>query len=119
MAKPTKDLVQEWDRKLAESGFKEIEDRDSPREMLKSWHSTMFIHRYDQERFTARQKYFELATHFLHRHRFDSTLEQQIWFLHAEGRSLREIAAETGKTSKDGALKVVRKLQKAMRDENG
>jgi hypothetical protein len=86
--------------------------------MLKSWHSTLFIHRYDRERFTARQHYFELVTQFLHSHEFESDLEREIWFLHSEGKSLRDIAKETGQVSKDGALKIIRKLQRSMRDGN-
>lgn len=113
---PPRSLVIEWDQKLRESGFIDIEDRDSPREMLKSWHSTLFIHRFDQERFSARQQYFELVTQFLHSYEFDSELEREIWFLHSEGKSLREIAKITGQVSKDGALKIIRKLLRAMKD---
>lgn len=116
--KPPKSLVTEWDQRLKESGFQDIEDRDSPREMLKSWHSTLFIHRYDKERFSARQQYFELATQFLNAHEFNSDLEREVWFLHSEGKSLREIANETGKVSKDGALKIIKSLRKAMKDGN-
>lgn len=117
-AKPPKALQDEWDAKLKASGFEDIEDRDSPREMLKSWHSTIFINKFDSARFAAKQKYFEMVTHFLNAHTFTSDLEHQVWLLHSEGKSLREIARETGKVSKDGALKIIRKLLIEMRDRN-
>lgn len=116
VGKPPKELQNHWYQKLKENGFNDIEDTSSPREMLKSWHSTLFIHRYEKERFTARQQYFEIVTQFLHSHEFESELEREIWFLHSEGKSLREIATITGEVSKDGALKIIRKLLRSMKD---
>lgn len=112
--KPPKDLQDKWDAILKREGFEDIEDRHSPREMLKSWHSTMFIHRFDKERFSARQQYFEIATHFLGQYEFESETDREVWFLHSEGKSLRDIATITKKVSKDGALKIIKRLQKAM-----
>jgi hypothetical protein len=86
--------------------------------MLKSWHSTLFIHRYDKERFQAREEYFRMVTHFLSTFEFESTLERDVWTLHSEGKSLREIASITNQVSKDGALKIIRRLQRAMKDGN-
>jgi hypothetical protein len=87
--------------------------------MLKQWHSTMFIHRFDKERFEAKQTYFEHASNFLHTHRFELHIDREVWALHAEGKSLREIAKllsnDTFQLSKDGALKIIRKLQRKMR----
>lgn len=113
-----KTLQDEWYARLKAEGFNDIEDTNSPRQMLKSWHSTLFIHRFDKERFNARQQYFEMATHFLHSFKFASALERHIWELHADGKSLREIAKTTTQVSKDGALKMIKKLQRAMRDGN-
>lgn len=119
MAKlPPKSLVAEWDSILKKDGFVDIEDRDSPNEWLKTWHSQIFANRYNQELFHARQHYFEMATHFLHSYEFDSELEREVWFLHSEGKSLREIARATGKVSKDGALKIIHRLTRAMKDGN-
>lgn len=117
LKKPPKSLQDEWDQKLRDSGFEDIEDRHSPREMLKTWHSTQFARRFNKERFDARRDYFDRATHFLHSHPFRSVLEKTIWELHSEGKSLREIAKETGKVSKDGALKVIRALLIEMKNK--
>lgn len=112
-------LRREWDKKLKESGFEDIEDRESPREMLKSWHSTKFFYRFDEDRFLARKDYFELATQFLGTHRFESEIDREVWRLHTEGESLRKIAnhltSQGSPMSKDGALKIIRALLKAMR----
>lgn len=115
-----RDLQREWDEKLKKAGFEDIEDRNSPREMLKAWHSTMFVHRFDEGKFTARQRYYEMATHFLQSHRFESEVEREVWRLHADGESLRKIASQVSEAgmaiSKDGALKIIRSLLKAMKE---
>lgn len=116
--KPPKELQAKWDKILRDSGFVDIEDRSSSREMLKSWHSTLFIHRFDKDRFEARQTYFHLATQFLYAYEFESELDEEIWRLHSDGLSLREIAKQTGKVSKDGAQKIIHRLQRAMKDQN-
>lgn len=118
MTKPPKDLISHWYKRLKDEGFEDIEDTNSPNGMLKSWHHFRFQAQYDPDTFSAREKYYQLATHFLHSHTFHSELERQVWFLHSEGKSVREIAKETGEVSKDGALKIIKALQRAMRDDN-
>ncbi len=113
--KPPKALQDEWDRILKASGFEDIEDRNSPNEMLKTWHSSHFARRYNPETFEAKKVYFDDATEFLNTYKFKTRLERTIWELHTEGRSLREIAKETGKVSKDGALKIIKQLLLEMR----
>jgi len=78
--------------------------------MLKSWHSTKFINKFDDTRFMARQAYFDDARDFLLSHYFKTNIEKEVWRLHSEGLSLREIAKEAGSLSKDGAMKIIKSL---------
>lgn len=112
--RPPKALRDEWYKKLKEQGFEDIEDINSPREMLKTWHSRDFARRFNEDRFSAKQEYFLAAVHLLERFKFETALDKEIWTLHADGKSLREIAAITQRVSKDGALKVIRRIQKYM-----
>lgn len=95
------ELTAIWDKKLADSGFVDIEDRRADGNPLKSWHSRYFQCRYTPDEFSAKREYYELAQTFLHEHFFsEETLDyfgiidrdKEVWTLHAEGRSIREIA---------------------------
>lgn len=103
--KSFKSLQAEWDKKLKASGFEDIEDRNSDKEFLKSWHSDYFRCRYTTDEFEAKREYYEMACRFLHEVFFDSdTLlffgvrdeEREIWELHSKGNSIRDIAALLG-----------------------
>lgn len=87
-------LKKTWYKKLEKSGFDEIEDVDSPKEMLKSWHSYKFNPNSSwlDQQIAAKRTYFENAAWFLDNHCFDTSLEKRIWACHAEGLSYRETA---------------------------
>lgn len=80
-------LEAEWDKKLADSGFQDIEQRKDGN--LKFW-STIFVNRHTFSRLDAKQAYYRAAGHFLHDHKFTS-YERKVWELHAEGISMRNI----------------------------
>lgn len=92
--KPFKDLQAEWDKKLAESGFKDIEQRDGN---LKDWDSHRFRMRYDKFSFESRRDYYIAAEHFLNSHGFSNKKELMIWKLHSEGVSMRSIVIQLEK----------------------
>lgn len=118
--KPPKELIRFWYQRLREEGFEDIEDTDSPRQLLKEWHSTKFLDHADGVRSSARQKYYEMATHFLHAHQFESEMEYTIWEMHSNGLSLRKIAKEVSSQkrtfSKDEVAKIIKTIRGKMRD---
>ena len=90
MPKPTKEflaLQKLWDKKLAASGFEDIEQRDGN---LKTWASLFTRGATADVTVEAKQEYFRAAGHFLHRHRF-TAFEKKVWALHAEGLSVRNV----------------------------
>lgn len=131
MSKPDnpnlKALKKVWYQKLKESGFEDIEDVHSPREYLKTWHSHYFENRYTPETFASKAEYYQRAARFLYEYHFEwfegSTLvnhyEREIWRMHSEGMSFREIANNLImrgiSTNKDKVNKVVVKLIDIMR----
>lgn len=94
-------LYQTWNKKLKASGFEDVEEPQSPREMLKRWHGHYFRTRMTPLEFDAKQTYYYLAEHFLTSHEFKTAREKKIWALHAEGRDARDIAKQVrrGKTT--------------------
>lgn len=87
--KPEFDKLQaEWDKKLAESGFEDAEQRDGN---LKLWSSMLFKVHHNPTLYQAKEEYYRLAGQFLHDHKFVDDTERAIWELHAEGTSMRDI----------------------------
>jgi hypothetical protein len=80
-------LQAKWYEKLAKTGFEDVEEANSPKELLKCWHSTWFRTRGTPEQFAEKQQYYATAREILANHRFDSAKEKRIWALHSEGYS--------------------------------
>lgn len=83
-----KQLQDEWYAKLQEDGFKDIED-----------HKTGFVeppfrHRsYKADvQYEATEEYFRLCRHYLTNGAFKSDLDKEIWSMHTEGATYRNIA---------------------------
>ncbi len=120
-SKEFKALQAEWDKKLADSGFEDAE-KDG---YLKVWSRHIFGQQTDGSYYheklpyyKAKEKYFEMAVHFLNDHTFKDILDKFIWERHSEGGSMMEIVAEL-KTkdihySKSGIHKIVARLAKLM-----
>ena len=90
MPHSTKDFLKlqaEWDRKLAESGFIDAEQRDGK---LKTWHKNDMLER-DPVDIQSRTLYYQAAGRFLHDYTFPTDLERQIWAAHIEGLTVRAI----------------------------
>lgn len=89
-----KALQREWYDKLKETGFDDIEDTNSPREMLKTWHSRCFLNKNEVET-SAKAEYYTNAQQVLYSYKFRTMADQMLWEYHANGLSIREIAAAT------------------------
>lgn len=109
-----KRLKDKWYKKLEATGFEDIEDVNSPREMLKRWDSTWFFNNCDELQFKTRHRYFIMATHFLNSHDFESRFERRIWSLHCEGFSCREIASvvDSSKTTVNDIIVFLKKIMR-------
>ncbi len=103
-AQDLKALQKIWYQKLKESGFDDIEDTSSKREYLKNWESTYFYRRYDPMSFEMKQEYYRQANLFLNEYKFEwirgssiiNWMEKEIWRLHADGSSIRDIELALG-----------------------
>lgn len=83
-----KALQRKWYKKLAASGFEDIED--SPH-TLKRYDSSFFQQTYDPDSYVAKERYFSLATQLLHTYKFTSARQRRVWELHCEGWSVEDI----------------------------
>lgn len=84
-----------WYQKLKETGFQDIEDTQSEQRFLKQWHSRYFFIRNTPEEYQENMDYFDMSLHFYWNYAdFQNQREKQIWWLHCQGMSRREIAAD-------------------------
>jgi len=126
-------LIKEWDLRLKESGFVDIENRKNNAlrgsggdvylgnktiEMTASDRNQIEINNGGIARgYTSliwkesQAEYFRLASQCLHERDFKSVIERIIWQLHSEGLTYQEIAAELNLTL-DKARRTVERLAK-------
>ena len=91
--KDFKKLFAEWNKKLIDSGFDEIEDFSNEEVRLKSWHSHKWILGTAPERRIEAESYYEKAQELLNNgFEFSCDLDLRIWQLHCQGLSIRQIA---------------------------
>lgn len=83
-------LNKKWHDRLEKSGFSDKEEFDSKHQFMKQWDNTKFQSLGDIL-FNERQRYYELATQLVHTYKFKSLLDKQIWTMHSDGNSEREI----------------------------
>lgn len=105
-----KQLQAKWYKKLAKSGFEDIEqDEDN----LKFW-SSFFSLRNPKVVWEAKAEYYTMAESFLNEFPFDTQMEKNIWAYHSTGLSARDIAAtlEKAKIRKMSYVTVWRILRK-------
>jgi hypothetical protein len=89
-------LKAEWDKRLKDSGFEDVEDS---RGNLKSWSSSMYLAGKNNDasfedvilQNQAKEQYYRLAGQFLFEHHFKNEQEKLIWKLHSEDTSIRDI----------------------------
>lgn len=92
--KEFKTLQKEFYDKLADSGFEDIEETDSPKELLTAWHGSYFTARHDPEDFKEIAQYYNSADSILNNYEFSNEVDKQIWERHSKGLSIRRIALE-------------------------
>lgn len=89
-----KELQLEWDKKLKDSGFNDIEDSKG---RLKTWSTYFQQPNVTVEGVLANQEYYNLAGKFLHDFHFDKEIHKVIWEYHANGMSIRDIVRTLGR----------------------
>ena len=110
MKKPSKALIDKWYDKLEAAGFEDIEERHSPREMLKRKHNHDFK-KIEPDMYEAKRFYFQEAADMLNWHKFRNARERKIWALHAEGLSVREVATKI-KLAKSEVHRIILRLRR-------
>lgn len=86
-------LSQKWKRKLAKSGFRDIEDGKG---RLKVYDSFYFQAEYAPVAFQARETYYRLASALLHTHTFSNSRQRRVWELHCTGHTQAVIGKRLG-----------------------
>lgn len=104
-------LKLEWYRKLAASGFEDIE---LPSGSLKEWSQTR-VNEEDLVRLEAKGVYYGRAKDVLRTYPFRTMIDQTLWFYFSEGMGCRKISwilAEHGiRMNKDKIQKILKRLR--------
>lgn len=87
-----KKLQAKWYKKLADTGFKDIENPLSKFEELRNCEGTYFQMNWTPDQFQEKQRYFELAGQMLHTHPFKKVKDRVLWEMHCNGKTPSEIA---------------------------
>ncbi len=86
-----KKLRAKWYKKLAKTGFKDIENPLSVYEELGNCEGTYFQRNWSPAQFVEKQRYFELATQLLHDPVFKSEKDRKAWEMHTNGATQKQI----------------------------
>lgn len=114
--KEFKKLQADWDAKLKESGFEDIERNHT---FLKRFHKDDMLDTFSNHDGATRMEYFAAAGRFLYDYQWESLVDRTVWELHCQGLSVREIARALKGTevkSKWKAHQIVQRLKTAMVD---
>lgn len=109
MKEPSEKLKAEWNKKLKDSGFEDIERADGtlkPEVDYRSLDGTRGNGLKD-----ARQEYDDIVQHFLNHGNFTNLVDYTVWKLHSEGMSYRDISNEL-KLTFYRVRSTVKKIQK-------
>lgn len=109
-----KQINQEWQKKLKQSGFEDIENKDRDRPLINPiWRNKKI------KDFEAIQEHFIQATHFLIEGKFESDIEKKIWKAYTDGLSVRKIIplVQKSKTTVQYYIDKVRKRMKRFYSE--
>lgn len=108
--KPSKELQAEWAKKLADSGFNDIENASNN---LKQFHgSRWFSREVNVPQMMLQQEYFARAGQFLHHYAKFTPFTRQLWELHAEGHSYPSIAKLIKTRKKSSVFSTIKELRK-------
>jgi hypothetical protein len=85
-------LNEKWAKKLEKDGFEDIEEFNSPKELLKSWHNMRFAAKNNPDMLNETRDYYLAATNLLNTFTFKNNRDRKIWTMHSEGITERRIA---------------------------
>ncbi len=89
-------LKSEWDKKLVDSGFKDIEDSSG---RIKNLVSSRYIAGQNNGKqldaivldYSIKEQYYRMASSFLYDHQWSAHLDKLLWWYHSEGLSIADI----------------------------
>ncbi len=103
-----------WYKKLADSGFTDIENSEG---LLNTWASEPRSYNTVLSS-ESKQEYYRLAGHFLHDYKFANTTDKIIWQYHSDGISHRDIVILLKNhqviTERNKVLSSIQRLRTAM-----
>lgn len=103
-----KTLQETWEKKLSDSGLGNIENEKG---QLLNWHSFMFRNTNQISR-EVTAFYYECAQDLCNNFEFANWEHREIWSLHCQGLSVREITEEFPKFEKSWIHRIIKMIRK-------
>ena len=111
--KKFKSLQKLWYKKLAKTGFVDIENTNLPDPDIKKC-DVIHFNKVTPDEYETRTKYYSLARGLLNTFAFESELHKKIWEYHSEGISTRKIEKLINEEYKSTSIKLIIQKIKAM-----
>jgi hypothetical protein len=108
-------LTEIWEKKLEAEGLGDIENKNG---QLHNWHSFMFRNTNQITR-EVTEFYYEKAQDLYNNFEFANWEHREIWNLHCQGLSVREIAEEFPKFEKSWIHRIVKMIRKEINWKRG
>jgi hypothetical protein len=111
--KPSPSLIAEWERRLKDAGFNDIEQTDKSGERVLKQNAANGFNRYGQQEVVNRQAvttYYELMSEAIHQHWFESDSDEVLITRVAAGEKLGAIADDIG-IHRQTARHIVRRFE--------
>jgi hypothetical protein len=112
-SKDFKKLRDEWYKKLEDTGFEEAEDVDSVNEFMIRWHSKDIPAKGTWDQLQARAAYYNQALSYWHTAKFKNAVEREVWYMHSEGYTIKEIASKIKKYKKTAIHGIILRIRRA------
>lgn len=117
-AKGFKNLKDEWYARLQKEGFEDAEQDEIYLKQTSIGASSSVSKRALEVSTTSREEYYRYVGQFLYDYKFQTEREREIWALHTEGTSIREIVkhfqSKKIPTGKDRVQNLIKKVAKEM-----
>lgn len=108
-----KELQKVWYEKLADQDFKDIEAGN----FLKEWDSNFFRNNFNQIKYDCTVQYYKKGRELLLTYPFENPHQRQIWELHCDGLTIREIARQVKSYRKSMVHYVIEKIASTIKHD--
>ncbi len=111
-----KQLEKKWYKKISKD-FQDIENTNNETRLLKEWDSNFFRNNFNEIKYEATVQYYKNARRLLLTYPFENKTHEEIWRLHCEGITEREIAKRIRRYKKSMVHYLISNISRLIKKE--